>query len=41
MKVSMTPRMMLLIILLILLILAVAIYYLIANEIVRKILVGG
>jgi ABC-type lipoprotein release transport system permease subunit len=41
MKGDMTPRMMLLIMLLILLILAVAIYYLIANEIVIKILVGG
>jgi hypothetical protein len=41
MKGDMTPRMMLLIILLLLLLLALSIYYLIANEIVRKILVGG
>jgi len=41
MKGDMAPRTMLLIILLILLLLAIGIYYLVANEIVKKILFGG
>jgi len=41
MKGGITPRTMLLIILLILLALAIAIYYLVASEMINRILIGG